>query len=105
MFKMACVLMILLCGSSFADELRDPTRPLRFVQAVNSNGQEIKLELNSILVGPNRKIAIINGQSLVQGQKLKGTNYQLVSIQKNSVTLTSGEARRTLTMVESRVKR
>lgn len=105
MFKTACLFMMLVCASTFADDLRDPTRPLRFVQAVNSDGQEIKLELNSILVGPNRKIAIINGQSLVQGQKLKGTNYQLISIQKNSVTLTSGEARRTLTMVESRVKR
>lgn len=105
MFKTVCLLLMLTCAFAVANELRDPTRPLRFVQTVNSDGQEIKLELNSILVGPNRKIAIINGQSLVQGQKLKGTNYQLVSIQKNSVTLTSGEARRTLTMVESRVKR
>jgi len=104
-FKTVCLLMILICSAVVADELRDPTRPLRFVQAVNSDGQEIKLELNSILVGPNRKIAIINGQSLVQGQQLKGTNYQVISIQKNSVTLTSGEVRRTLTMVESRVKR
>lgn len=105
MFKTACLLMITIGVSATANELRDPTRPLHFSQSVNSTGQEIKLELNSILVGPNRKIAIINGQALTQGQMLTGTGYRLASIQKNSVTLTSGEARRTLTMVESRVKR
>lgn len=98
--------MILFASTVVAeDQLRDPTQPIGgTVSNVNTN-QPTTLQLNSVLLSPSRKVATINGQSLMQGQMLKGTDYQLISIQKNAVTLKSGDTTRVLTMVESRVKK
>lgn len=87
------------------EQLRDPTRPIGAISTITNVSQPTNLHLNSILLGSSRKVATINGQSLMQGQMVKGTDYQLISIQKNAVTLKSGSTTRVLTMVESRVKK
>jgi kynureninase len=85
--------------------LRDPTRPIGAATSQVVVSQSSPLQLNSVLISPSRKVATINGQSLMQGQTIKGTDYQVVSIQKNAVTLKSGNTTRVLTMIESRVKK
>lgn len=107
MYKFFVGITSLAVTLAFADDnaLRDPTRPIGAAahQAVASHPSS--LQLNSVLISPSRKVATINGQSLMQGQTIKGTDYQVVSIQKNTVTLKSGDTTRVLTMIESRVKK
>lgn len=107
MYKYFVFLLVLLASAVIADDgqLRDPTHPIGAVLNTTGVSQPTTLHLNSILLGASRKVATINGQSLMQGQMLKGTDYQLISIQKNAVTLRSGSTTRVLTMVESRVKK
>lgn len=50
-----------------AEELSDPTRPLGYRQ---SQGSKPPVELNSILIGEGRRIAVINGQRATEGQQI-----------------------------------
>lgn len=70
------------------DELRDPTRPLNYRVATGSG---VKLELNSILIGDQRKLAVINGQRLRENEIIKGTDgIRLRSIESQAVVLQQG---------------
>lgn len=51
---------LLSLGVAQAEELRDPTRPLDY----NPGRASVELELNAILVGEGRRLAVINGQQL-----------------------------------------
>lgn|GEM_PF-571655 len=53
-------------------ELKDPTRPLGYVAAEKSSSQ--RLRLNSVLLGNNRKVAVINGQWVRERETIRGTN-------------------------------
>lgn len=71
-----------------ATELRDPTRPLDYRVA---SGGAVALELNSILIGENRKLAIINGQQLRENDVIKDTDgIRLRSIESQAVVLQQG---------------
>jgi MSHA biogenesis protein MshK len=67
----------------------DPTKPLNFVATaggVAGSAQET-IKLTSILMSSERKIAIINGQVLQEGQTLKGVGAQVKKIDADAVTL------------------
>jgi len=51
--------------------LHDPTKPLRYSAA--KTAAEMKLVLNSVLISPHRKIAVINGQGLSEQDTIKGS--------------------------------
>jgi len=51
--------------------LQDPTKPLRYSAA--KKAAEMKLVLNSVLISPHRKIAVINGQGLAEQDTIKGS--------------------------------
>lgn len=60
--------------SSVADDVRDPTTPLGHAEVFHSGEKELALELHSVLVSTQRKLAIINGVSLREGQAIPGAN-------------------------------
>ncbi len=69
-------------------ELRDPTRPLNHRLAA---GGSVELNLNSILIGNKRKLAVINGQQLRENEVIKGTDgIRLRSIESQAVVLQQG---------------
>lgn len=69
-------------------QLRDPTRPLNYRAATSG---AVELELNSILIGENRKQAVINGQRLRESEFIKGTDgIRLRSIESQAVVLQQG---------------
>lgn len=69
-------------------ELRDPTRPLN--HRTNAEGT-VELNLNSILIGKQRKLAVINGQQLRENEVIKGTDdIRLRSIEAQVVVLQQG---------------
>lgn len=68
----------------------DPTRPLGYEHALGerTNGSgESSIRLNSILFGSERKIAIINGQQLHEGDLIKGIGARVKKIDADAVTL------------------
>ncbi len=81
--------------TSTADPVRhaDPTRPLGYEQASGegiSVAGESLINLSSILLGSERKIAIINGQQLHENQIIKGVGAKVTKIEPDAVTLRQG---------------
>lgn len=78
-------LPLLVCGSPAltAEQLRDPTRPLR--EAVSAPSRTETFELNTILMSQSRSVAIINGQTVAAGDTV-GT-ARVLSITPESVAL------------------
>jgi MSHA biogenesis protein MshK len=53
-------------------DVRDPTAPLGYV-ATGTAVSGAQLALNSILISPRRKLAIINGSTLREGEVVPGS--------------------------------
>lgn len=71
------------------EPVADPTKPLGFVAgsgASATNAQDT-IQLTSILIARDRKVAIINGQSLQENQTLKGIGAYVKKIDADAVTL------------------
>lgn len=64
-------------------EVRDPTRPLDWLAERTPPSRENvtrpKLRISSILISPVRRLAIINGRSMAEGDKIAGATVQRVS--------------------------
>jgi MSHA biogenesis protein MshK len=92
MKKLIWLFMMLLSGLSAAlhAELRDPTRPPVNIQGVAAP----TLVLNAVLIGPNRRIAIINGLEKRVGQDIAG--QYITAIYQNMVQLEGPSGKMTL---------
>ncbi len=83
----AVLALLALARTSSAIEFADPTRPTY----LNSDGEaqqesvRNKYRLNSILVGEHRKLAIINGQRVREGDRVG--DARVSRINQSSVTL------------------
>ena len=69
-------------------ETADPTRPLGSTGAVvsgHADGDGIRLM--SILISDERRVAVINGQSLHENQEIKGLGAVVKKIEPDAVTL------------------
>lgn len=82
-----------------AQSLRDPTRPAFFTGrtgegGIAGRGRDAEWVLQSVLLSPERRYAIINGEVLALGGSVGGA--ELVAIREGEVTLRSGGALRTL---------
>lgn len=60
-------------------DVRDPTAPLGYI-ATGAEVNGAQLALNSVLISPRRKLAIINGSTLREGQIVPGSGD--VKVQK-----------------------
>jgi MSHA biogenesis protein MshK len=99
MFKVINIFMLvslLLSLAAFA-QLRDPTRPPGYM---NSDSAIITTwQLDAVIIAKDRKIAIINGQSIKIGEKI--STYQLIDIQPNSVQLQGANDKITLFLLDN----
>lgn len=93
------VLLSLLCLSTvFADGV-DPTRPPDFTSAnPESNLVGGVWELGAIFISPQKKIAVINGQSVKVGDRIQGAT--VFSIEPNVVQLDGSSGRISLILLE-----
>lgn len=85
------------------DALRDPTRPLNY-----SVGKQhsISLELNSILIGGDRRLAVINGQQLRENELVANSGgVRVKSIQARQVVLEQDGKRWKLTLAGDSIRR
>lgn len=67
----------------------DPTKPLNYTATANgvAGSDQETIKLTSILISSDRKVAIINGQVLQEGQTLKGVGAKVKKIDADAVTL------------------
>lgn len=86
MYNAACIFIFVIAAgvsaSASAEQLRDPTRPLGYTAGENA---EAPLQLNSILIGENRRTAVINGQRA--GEKERIGDIHVLRILPNRVTV------------------
>ena len=88
-----------LSTTACADGLSDPTRPpsgfdLAASGAKAAESAPAPLVLESVLIHPDSRLAIISGERLALGQKIRG--LRLVRIGEAEVVLLDGGERRTL---------
>ena len=78
MFKkrIKAVPLLLVLLSPLAQSLTDPTRPPGFGGAAS---KKVHFHLNSVLLSDERKVAIVNGQSVVEGDMVDGAKVLLIA--------------------------
>lgn len=97
-------LLAVLFPDVFAQQLRDPTRPPSFVAPTGADAvRESDLVLQTVLISPERRAAIINGRLLRLGENISG--MQLMSISEGEVKLRGRGGPRTLHLFPSVKKR
>ena len=93
-FKIKAVFALLaFCSISYGVEINDPTKPTAYREPVQSN--KVTYRLESILLGANRKLAIINGENFSEGDTHK--LGKIISINKDNIVI-QGSKRHILTL-------
>lgn len=72
MLQSGLLLLCLLAGAVSAQTLQDPTRPSGFNSVAEPEDTEESHALGSIIIGPGRRIAVIDGQPRMEGQTFNG---------------------------------
>ena len=82
------VALLLMTNQFVQAQLDDPTRPANIANATSSaTAVTSSWDLSSILVSPQRRVAIINGKTVKSGETLAGA--KVLMINKTSVKLKS----------------
>ena len=93
LLKMVCLLLTLCLSSINGWSMKDPTRPSSYrYSAVESKG----LNLESVLISEQRKVAVINGTAVSVGEEIGGA--KVVAIEKNNVRVNQHGKTVTLTL-------
>ncbi|RYY76001.1 MAG: hypothetical protein EOO52_00255 [Gammaproteobacteria bacterium] len=91
MFKILYAITTALVMTSLClaqEQIIDPTKPLNFSAANTAPGDgQQGIQLTSILISSERKIAIINGEALSESQTVKSVGALVKRIDPESVTL------------------
>lgn len=103
-----CMLLFSAClganANNFSD-VRDPTAPLGY-SAIGAATDGDQFALNSILISPQRKLAIINGNTLREGQIVPGSaDVKVQKILTNAVVLQQADQTWVLRLSPSILKR
>ncbi len=99
-----CTFGVLLAISGQAETLPDPTRPALMPDTVAGTREPgiVKndtLSLQSTLISPGKRSAIINGRTVVEGDAVG--DAKVSEIQSDAVTLVRGEEQKTIKLLPS----
>ena len=95
--------LVLATATAGDAEIGDPMRPSYLSTASSSSGPTTpSWRVESIVVSPDRRIAVINGTSLAVGDRIQGA--RVVAIDAYAVTLDIDGKRRQLTLTDARIK-
>lgn len=89
------VFLLLFPLESFAAAFPDPTRPASFTPSAAASPAG-RPRLESVLIAPDRRIAVISGQRVQVGDRVYGA--EVVSITEGAVVLRTGQASETLAL-------
>lgn len=90
----AVAVLIFTSATAFAQALRDPTRPPNAVAAPHAAADAEGEVLQSILVSPRRREAMISGRVVKQGDTVG--DAQVIAIRDSEVVLRDGNTQRVL---------
>ena len=97
------LLLLTLPSAVGAEALRDPTRPPAEINAASSvvplTAPPVKTGLQSIIISPQRRAAIINGQTIELGGKYG--NAKLIEVNERGVVLMGEQGKQTLALFPS----
>lgn len=88
-----------LASESFSN-IADPTRPLG--NLTRHDNPRSALLLTSVMITDKKRVAVINGEKVVEGQEIGGA--EVISIQQGKVILLRGDLREELKVHQSDVK-
>lgn len=94
---MTALIFVMICSGVAA--LNDPTRP----SAYRSTESVQSFQLESVLISGTRKIAVISGKVVTEGESVKG--FAVVKINKDSVEGQSRGKIVTLTLDHAEIRR
>ena len=69
---------LLLMASTQAHALQDPTRPNGFQAPPSESAPQRSFELASIIIGVDRRVAVIDGQARQEGQVFEGIRVRRI---------------------------
>lgn len=103
---LALACFLLLAGAVHAAEpaMHDPTQPFRAAaagEAAPPSGPQPRFKLTAVLVSPTRRVAIVNGKALQEGQQIGGA--EVVKIDGRSVQLREGNREFVVQLGDARV--
>jgi MSHA biogenesis protein MshK len=97
---LTAIMALMPVSAAIAEELPDPTRPpAGFGQNQGETGAPAGPVLQSILISPTRRIAIISGKTVKAGDKFG--DARVVAINANDVILKSGKSQQVLKLYPS----
>jgi MSHA biogenesis protein MshK len=100
------VLLLLSGAQLVAAQLEDPTRPPGFIGSANGNGskqgQVATWEVSSILISEDRRLAVVNGKTVKQGDQVG--NARVIRISPIAVTLRSSVETFTVKLLPAQIK-
>ena len=91
---LACACLLLLAGAASAAEpaMHDPTQPFKAAPGGEAgapvSGPQPRFKLTAVLVSPTRRVAIVNGKPMQEGERVAGA--EIVKIDGHSVQLREG---------------
>lgn len=106
---MLCVALLTIGSMGHAqsdDPVRDPTTPLGRTETFIATGDSHNYQLDSVLISAQRKLAIINGNSVREGQQIPGSGgIKVLRILPQKVVLHQGTKTWTLELSPAVVHR
>lgn len=102
---LCAMLMVIGAGAAYGEQLVDPTRPpdaVGVAQGSTQGGTSAPV-LQSVLISPHRRLAIIDGKTVKLGDKFGA--LRLVSVTETEVVLQSGTSRQILKLYPDVQKR
>jgi hypothetical protein len=98
--------VLLIAGSTYAAEpaMHDPTQPFRAAPGgettVPAYGPQPRFRVTAVIVSPTRRVAIVNGKPVQEGQQIGGA--EVVKIDGRSVQLREGNREFVVQLGEAR---
>jgi MSHA biogenesis protein MshK len=100
-------LLLCIAGSALAQRgaLVDPTRPPSVAgeSSAKESAAPVGPRLQSVLISPTRRVAVISGSTVVQGEKYG--NARVVAISEGAVLLRYADRKETLHLIPGVIKR
>lgn len=86
------------CAAALAAPFNDPTRPPVISETPTASGGTAGgPRLESVLIAPDRRVAVINGQQVVVGARIGAG--QVVSISETEVVIRAGDRSQTVKLL------
>jgi MSHA biogenesis protein MshK len=100
---LVCIAAVLLVPAAQGAPFADPTRPPDFAPADAAPGGSAGPRLESVLIAPDRRVAVIGGQQVRLGEKFG--DGRIVRITESEVVIRTAEGTQTLKLFPEVEKR